>query len=110
MLGVRRATVSLSAGLLQQARLISYSRGQITILDRPGLEATTRDCYQVVRDEHAGCSPTTPPSSRPHPVSGACAAQQHSRSAAPAPVPSRMSASTWRAVSALTSGVSDGWL
>ena len=53
MLGVRRATVSLSAGLLQQAQLISYSRGQITILDRPRLEETTCDCYQAVRDEHA---------------------------------------------------------
>ena len=52
MLGVRRATVSLSAALLQQAQLITYTRGQITILDRAGLEATTCECYQAVRDEH----------------------------------------------------------
>jgi CRP-like cAMP-binding protein len=51
MLGVRRATVSLIAGLLHNAGLISYSRGVITIDDRAGLQAAACDCYSIVRGE-----------------------------------------------------------
>ncbi|MCC5665355.1 Crp/Fnr family transcriptional regulator [Nostoc sp. CHAB 5784] len=51
MLGVNRSSVSLSASILQKAGLIEYIRGQMTILDRSGLEATTCECYQVVRAE-----------------------------------------------------------
>ncbi|MBD2534751.1 Crp/Fnr family transcriptional regulator [Nostoc flagelliforme FACHB-838] len=51
MLGVNRSSVSLSASVLQRAGLISYVRGQMTILDRDGLEATTCECYQVVKAE-----------------------------------------------------------
>jgi CRP-like cAMP-binding protein len=51
MLGVRRATVSLTAGLLHNAGLISYSRGVITIDDRAGLEEAACDCYGIVRSE-----------------------------------------------------------
>jgi CRP-like cAMP-binding protein len=51
MLGVRRATVSVTAGALQAAGLISYSRGRITIVDRAGLEDASCDCYALVRDE-----------------------------------------------------------
>ncbi len=49
MLGVRRASVSVVAGILQRAGLISYHRGRITIADRKGLEATCCECYRVIR-------------------------------------------------------------
>ena len=42
MLGSRRATVTLSAGLLQAAGLIKYHRGRVTIVDREGLEGQWR--------------------------------------------------------------------
>ena len=51
MLGSRRATVSLSAGMLQKAGLIRYHRGHVEIVDRPGLERTSCECYQVIRAE-----------------------------------------------------------
>jgi CRP-like cAMP-binding protein len=51
MLGARRATVSESARTLQQAGLIRYSRGRITILDRDGLQAAACQCYLTIRHE-----------------------------------------------------------
>ena len=51
MLGVRRATVSLTAGLLHNAGLISYRRGAITIDDRDGLEEAACECYDIVHAE-----------------------------------------------------------
>jgi hypothetical protein len=54
MLGSRRATVSLSAGILQAAGLISYHRGRVTIIDRAGLEATACECYATIERELDG--------------------------------------------------------
>ena len=51
MLGVRRPSVTLAAGLLQKAGLIKYSRGRVTVLDRDALEASTCECYQIVREQ-----------------------------------------------------------
>jgi len=51
MLGVRREGVTEAAGKLQKQDLIKYSRGRITVLDRPGLEKEVCECYAVVKKE-----------------------------------------------------------
>ena len=51
MLGVRRGTISVEAHTLQQAGLIRYSRGQITILNRDGVEDCACECYSTIRAE-----------------------------------------------------------
>ena len=52
MLGVRREGVTESALKLQKAGLIRYTRGHITITDRPGLENRCCECYAVVKNEY----------------------------------------------------------
>lgn len=51
MLGVRRASVSEVAAIFQSSGLIDYHRGQITIRDRKGLEASSCECYQSFNQE-----------------------------------------------------------
>jgi len=57
MLGVRREGVTEAAGHLQAAGLIHYSRGKITVLDRPKLEAKVCECYAVVKREYGRLLP-----------------------------------------------------
>ena len=52
MLGVRREGVTEAAMNLQKVGLIRYSRGRITVLDRPGLERRSCECYAVVKKEY----------------------------------------------------------
>jgi CRP-like cAMP-binding protein len=49
MLGTRRSSVTVAAGILQKAGLISHSRGAVTITDRPRLEEAACDCYGMMQ-------------------------------------------------------------
>jgi Mn-dependent DtxR family transcriptional regulator len=60
MLGVRREGVTEAALRLQKHGLIRYARGHITVLDRPGLEARTCECYAVVKKEYDRLLPDKP--------------------------------------------------
>ncbi len=53
MLGVRRATVTVTAGSLQSAGLITYRHGQVKVLDGDGLEDAACECYAAIRDAFA---------------------------------------------------------
>lgn len=53
MLGVRRSGITVAAGALQAKNLISYSRGEIRILDRRGLEEASCECYHAIFDDYA---------------------------------------------------------
>ena len=50
MLGANRKSVTLAARSLQTAGLISYRRGRIKVIDRPGLEKATCECYAIVKE------------------------------------------------------------
>ena len=64
MLGVCRPTATVAAGALQRAGLIRYSRGVLTVLDRPGLAFASCECYRVIRDHFERLLP--PSYERPH--------------------------------------------
>jgi CRP-like cAMP-binding protein len=49
MLGVRRPSITVTAGILQRAGLIRYAGGRVTILDRASLEAASCECYDAVK-------------------------------------------------------------
>jgi CRP-like cAMP-binding protein len=51
LLGVRRVDVTKAANALQKAGLVSYHRGQMTVIDRQEMEAASCNCYRIVRDE-----------------------------------------------------------
>ncbi|MCY1168217.1 Crp-like helix-turn-helix domain protein [compost metagenome] len=53
MLGVRRVGITAAAGVLQRSGLIKYSRGELTVLDRPGLEAAACGCYAADQKAYA---------------------------------------------------------
>jgi CRP-like cAMP-binding protein len=53
MLGVRRVGITTAAGALQRAGLIRYHRGELTVVDRKGLEASACDCYANDRRSYA---------------------------------------------------------
>lgn len=61
MLGVRREGVTEAAGKLQRLGVIRYSRGHITVLDRPRLEHLSCECYAVVKKETDRLLPYVPP-------------------------------------------------
>lgn len=61
MLGVRREGVTEAAGKLQDLGVIEYSRGRITVLDRPKLEKLCCECYAVVKKETDRLLPHIPP-------------------------------------------------
>jgi len=60
MLGVRREGVTEAAGKLQKLRVIDYSRGKITVRDRPKLEKLSCECYAVVKKEMDRLLPDPP--------------------------------------------------
>jgi Mn-dependent DtxR family transcriptional regulator len=53
ILGVSRARVNIVTGALEKAGWIKHSRNQITVLDWKGLEASSCDCYRIIKEEFA---------------------------------------------------------
>jgi CRP-like cAMP-binding protein len=59
MLGVTRSEVTRAAGHLQAEKMIRYSRGQVTVLDRRRLEAMACECYGMVKAEYERSASTS---------------------------------------------------
>ena len=53
MLGTRRASVTVAAGVLQKAGLIRHTRGHVSILNREALEKARCECYELIQ-QHLG--------------------------------------------------------
>jgi phosphopantothenate synthetase len=53
MLGVRRPGVTVAMGILERAGLIAHGRGNITVVDRAGLESVACECYRTIRARQA---------------------------------------------------------
>jgi CRP-like cAMP-binding protein len=53
MLGVRRPGVTVAMGELEKAGLIAHSRGMIAVVDRPGLENASCECYRTIKDRQS---------------------------------------------------------
>ena len=51
MLGTRRASVTVAAGMLQKAGLITYQRGHVNVVDRPRLETASCECYEMMQEQ-----------------------------------------------------------
>jgi Mn-dependent DtxR family transcriptional regulator len=51
MLGTRRASVTVAAGMLQRIGLITYQRGHVNIVDRQRLEKAACECYEMMRQQ-----------------------------------------------------------
>jgi CRP-like cAMP-binding protein len=67
MLGVRRATVTVIAGMLQKAGIIRYSRGIVSIIDREKLEEASCECYRIINAEYERLFESNGNRSRPRP-------------------------------------------
>lgn len=52
MLGTRRSTVTVAAGMLHKSGLIEYARGHVRIINRAGLEDVACECYRIIRNEY----------------------------------------------------------
>jgi Mn-dependent DtxR family transcriptional regulator len=50
MLGVRRASVTVTVGILQRAGFVEFRRGRVTVVDRGGLEGAACECYRLTRE------------------------------------------------------------
>jgi CRP-like cAMP-binding protein len=60
MLGVRRATVNVATGMLKKAGFIRYVRGKLTVIDRPGLESASCECYRAITAVYKAVLPDAP--------------------------------------------------
>jgi CRP-like cAMP-binding protein len=64
MLGVRRATVNVATGMLKKAGFIRYVRGKVSIIDRPGLESASCECYHAIVKVYQTLRPEAPKQQR----------------------------------------------